>query len=1124
MNKLLSNLLLITGLCFIALASALADNEDSDITTLSITREALTAKIKLAESSSDLTDAARAELIELYRLAISNLEELEFNRARIKTFQEAVRTARTQAQLERDELAKLDAADPTEKMRVTDDTALEELVPKLEKERADQAAVSARLMDLERRLVNETNRPALISQQLAETTQKQKEIAAALQAPTDADTNVTLVQAKRWALESQHAMYSAKIKMLDQELLSYPMRLDLLKAKRDKAAASVAWIDARVKLLSELINRKRQNEAEASMLIAEQTLRETAGLDPVLMEFAERNTALTNEFATMAAQLDTLDQEKTQASVLARRIEADFKDAEATLEAKRKPVGLGQLLLKHRLTLPNPKTYTVRTRTHQKQIAEIGVQRLHHREELRRISDLDTAVTQLAAKVNTEKTPELLDKIRALVTQRQDLLNKALEDKEFYLKKLRELETAERKLLDAVDAYDALLNEHLFWLRTADPIHLTNIAELPDEILDLFSPTIWSELITGFIDEGSQSILFWLALISIIVLLSKRRSLIAAIERTAIPVGKVNNDSFIFTLRALILSCIAAAPLPSLLAAIGLTLPDSDIGARLSQSYLTLAMYFYLMQLLRIISIPQGLAVAHFRWPTANAKILQVEIQRLAWVFVPTGIVVLFAIDAKPEEMGGVFAKLGILVFGLSISLFFYRVFKSTQQQTKRIITRRYLYRLFLLCSLPVAAIALVLTGYIYSAATLSSMMLNTFWALAILMLAHALAQRWLTIAQRRLAYKNALERRQTMITAREAEHADNSAEIDAFEVDEPELDLAELDHKSRELVKITVVTAAFILLYVIWSPLLPAFRVLDNITLWYYNTTVAGEIQSHPITLGSIGLALIYAIGTYVLVKKLPSVLNLILLQRSDISSSSRYTITTLSTYIIIAVGVLLTLSTIGAQWSQLQWLIAALGVGIGFGLQEIVANFISGLIILFERPIRVGDIVTLGDTDGIVTKIRIRATTVRNWDRKELLIPNKDLITGRVINWSLSDSISRVLIPVGVAYGSDVAKALALMHEAAEENERVLEDPAPLLTFEGFGDNALTLILRAYIGSLDYRLKTITELHTAINQKFTDAGISIAFPQRDIHLDTTQPLNIRIENTTATESGKQE
>ncbi|MEW8348789.1 MAG: mechanosensitive ion channel domain-containing protein, partial [Candidatus Thiodiazotropha taylori] len=193
---------------------------------------------------------------------------------------------------------------------------------------------------------------------------------------------------------------------------------------------------------------------------------------------------------------------------------------------------------------------------------------------------------------------------------------------------------------------------------------------------------------------------------------------------------------------------------------------------------------------------------------------------------------------------------------------------------------------------------------------------------------------------------------------------------------------------------------------------------------------------------------------------------------------------------------------STIGFQWSSIQWLVAALGVGLGFGLQEIVANFISGIILLFERPIRVGDVVTLDDTTGVVSRIRIRATTITNYDKQEMLIPNKEFITGRVINWTLSDKVNRIIITVGIAYGSDVKQAMNLMIEAAEENENVLTEPKPVATFEAFGDSALNLLLRVYLGSMDNRLATITALHESINQKFNQAEISIPFPQRDIHI----------------------
>ena len=393
------------------------------------------------------------------------------------------------------------------------------------------------------------------------------------------------------------------------------------------------------------------------------------------------------------------------------------------------------------------------------------------------------------------------------------------------------------------------------------------------------------------------------------------------------------------------------------------------------------------------------------------------------------------------------------------------------------------------------------------------------------LVIVHALVLRWLLVVRRRLAYEAALERQQAALAARkQAEGLEaKDEEGGALQVEEPEVDLQALSDDTHQLIRMATIFAALVGLYTIWSPLLPAMRIFDEISLWHHAVTVDGVEKLLPITLADLGLALIILIGTGVLARRLPAVLEIILLQRFDMSSASRYTVKTLTNYVIVAIGILLVLNTIGLQWSQFQWLVAALGVGIGFGLQEIVANFISGLIILFERPVRVGDIVTVGDTDGVVTRIRIRATTIRSWDRKELLVPNKEFITGRLLNWSLSDQMTRITITVGVAYGTDVDRALDLMKEAAEEHERVLDDPKPMLTFEGFGDNSLTLILYAFLGSIEYRVSTISELHKAINRKFAQAGINIAFPQRDVHMDVAGPLEVRVvSDPSDSEAGK--
>ena len=148
--------------------------------------------------------------------------------------------------------------------------------------------------------------------------------------------------------------------------------------------------------------------------------------------------------------------------------------------------------------------------------------------------------------------------------------------------------------------------------------------------------------------------------------------------------------------------------------------------------------------------------------------------------------------------------------------------------------------------------------------------------------------------------------------------------------------------------------------------------------------------------------------------------------MQRLPLDASIRYAITSLTSYGIVLLGLVIGCHCIGLRWSQIQWLATALTFGLAFGLQEIFANFVAGLIILFERPIRVGDVITVGDVTGVVSRIRIRATSITNWDRQEYVVPNKAFITGRLLNWTLSDKVNRIVINVGVAYGSDTQPSL--------------------------------------------------------------------------------------------------
>ena len=324
----------------------------------------------------------------------------------------------------------------------------------------------------------------------------------------------------------------------------------------------------------------------------------------------------------------------------------------------------------------------------------------------------------------------------------------------------------------------------------------------------------------------------------------------------------------------------------------------------------------------------------------------------------------------------------------------------------------------------------------------------------------------------------------------------------------DPEL----LNDEGTKLVNLLTLLGLLGAILGIWAEVLPAFGILDSVQLWHQIGVVGGMEVPVPVTLADIALALAIAVLGWVVLSRVPGLLEILLRQGMGVRAASAYAATRVFQYGATAALVAGVLSSLGGSWSQIQWAVAALSVGIGFGLQEIVANFISGLIILFEQPIRVGDVVTVGNTSGRVTKIRIRATTIRDFDRRELLVPNKEFITQQLLNWSLSDQVTRSTVEVGVAYGTDLDKALAIVREAAQQHPVIVNDPEPIVTFEEFGDNSLLIRVRYFLDQMDTRLVTSSELMLDINRRLNKAGIVVAFPQRDVHLDTSEPLEIRM------------
>lgn len=289
-----------------------------------------------------------------------------------------------------------------------------------------------------------------------------------------------------------------------------------------------------------------------------------------------------------------------------------------------------------------------------------------------------------------------------------------------------------------------------------------------------------------------------------------------------------------------------------------------------------------------------------------------------------------------------------------------------------------------------------------------------------------------------------------------------------------------------------------------------PLLEMLDGITWRMGGAQVSlGEVLHGALIGGIVVMLMLW----------LSSVIERRLTRGASASLSTRKIVASLVRIGLLFIGVIVTLSMVGIDLTAFSVLGGAIGVGVGFGLQNVVNNFVSGLILLFERPIQVGDTVQIASMSsfGEVRRIGIRSSTVRLADGSEVILPNGNLISEPVINWTLTDRLRRVELKVGVAYGTDPARVIALLRGAAESIERPAGLPDPLVFFTGFGDSSLDFVVYTWTDRMEQALAIRSELGLAVHRVLADAGIEIPFPQRDVHVRSIDPAVERSLRTDA-------
>ena len=1065
---------------------------------------------RLLETAEDpsLDDDAKAGIRGLYQQALSALEAAA--RWRVAALDFARRTTDAPAVLEQLEAAAAAVPAAAPPISATDGLdALEQTRADVERQLAEAAS---RLSEADAEPLGRTSRRAEIRDALSRLAEEAAQIEADLDAPGAPDASPADAGARRMLLAARRLQVESRTTSLERELLAYDAERPLLPHRRELAARDVARLQEQLSQLDAAVDDLRlwdaSQQANDARLRAMQLglaggAEAGGGTGQVLLALAGANNDLTARRQSVVSELEAAESDLDAGRAVLADLDDRFTRTRERVEAIGQTGAVGLLLQRHRVGLPDDidryrqarRAVEQRTRLVQEEMFDLDEQRLA-------LGDIGLRTTQLLAGADGqagEPDAEVVAAVRNMLENQRTYLGLLFDDQARYFDVLVQLEATYGELHGTAAGFLRFIDERVLWTRNAEWLAWSDLADARDAAAWLARPGQWASMARALAADTAAGPWRYLPVLGVLfampLLWRRARSALAACgERAAAGTAR----RYSLTAQGLLLTLAIAAPGPAiawLLARRVAAADQSEFGQAAAAGLAAAAATYLPLEILRQSGRPRGLMAAHFRW---SARAVQLIRRHLGW-FAAAALPFVFVIAAVSSQENQAWqhalGRLALIALTIVGAVFLARVLHPGRGVFTELLAANRgdwparLRSVWYVAgvSVPLGLAGVAVAGYLYAAAELAAKALETLWLVTAAAIVYGMVSRWVLVSRRTLAFRQRRERAQ-------AEHD---------ETVEPAPDLGEIDARTRRLIRTLATAAGLGGLWLVWSDVVPALSILEQVVLWPLGAAPGAE---GVFTLEHLGLTLILAALTAALARNVPALLEMLLLSL-PINPGSRYALTSMSRYVLILGGALAIFGVLGVTWSSVQWLVAAFGVGLGFGLQEIFANFVSGLLLLVERPVRVGDTITVGGVTGTVTRIRIRATTIQDWDLKELVVPNKDLVTGHLLNWTLSDAANRVTVFVGVAYGSDVERVTQVLREIVTAASLVLESPEPMVTFEEFGDSALKFSIRAYVRDVEDRLPAIHALHTAIARRFGEEGIEIAFPQMDVHVRTTPP-----------------
>jgi potassium efflux system protein len=1000
--------------------------------------------------------------------------------------------------------------------RLPPDADVETLEAVLEQEQIAADQLRARINESTGRIAEGLAQPGRSGAQMAELQRRIDELALPVVAAENESPELTAARQLRNTAERRRLVAEQELRQGQLDLSSTQQRLQELELRVLRHRLLLR--EPRLELLQQRIADLGRQQLEALAAQLDERVASVPVQDHAAVTTAKENQALGQEMLLTNERIASQRRLIAEDERMLERDLAGLRDSRSRVELGGQSEEVGTWLWAEvRRLEPVPQ---LRSRLDQvrQSLAEQRLRLISLNELQRELEDIPGFVRELREQApgreeDTVTGPEgSHDLLEDLLQERKVLIERM---EPLLWRRVAALEQTERNLVSRIATNQELrqtLDRHLLWVRSHAPVSREWLAQVPAGLGDLVKPSRFAttaRLMAKSVSERPFIHVASVLLVVALLLLAHRAR--SRLDRLALSIREVRKDRYTRTVESLGWTLVAASPLPVALWLLGLLLQDVGAAGKYSHSLgvalqMMLVPTFTLMFLRHLVR-ERGLAHARFRWTKPRRESLRKWLGRLSAVLLPVYFVVALAFVRDQELAISVHARLAMVLGSLVGAWALWDMLAAGRLWHARGVDNEpSRLRAALRVLLPLALVAtagLALGGYIFSSAMVYEALFTSVGMVTAVGVVHGMLSRWFVLGERRLALRRLEQRREAEAAAAdEGSTPEDGGEAIAVELEE-EITLEKVSAHSRSLLRALRLTLLVLGLVWVWADVLPALTRFDDIALWSVNDlNAAGENVQVPVTLLAVLLGLMALALTFVAARNLPGLIEIGLLSRVNIDAASRYAITSVSRYLIVLVGIVVGFGLLGLRWGQLQWMAAALTLGLGFGLQEIFANFVSGLILLFERPFRVGDVITVNNLDGTVTKIRTRATTILDFDNKEIVVPNKTFITGQLVNWTLSDEITRITIKVGVDYGTDPATVHRLLMQAADENPRVLKDRAPRSWLLEFGASTLEFELRVFVGAMADRLAVRDEINTHLIHLFEQNGIAFAYPQLDLHV----------------------